>query len=45
VRRRSNDRGFVGPYLQAVYFAALWWLPFVAAYQFAQLPMAFERPA
>ena len=35
--------GFFGAYVQAVYFVALVWFLFVAAYQFAHLLMAYDR--
>jgi hypothetical protein len=37
--------GFFEPYVQAVYFVALLWLLFVAAYQFAHLLMAHDGVA
>jgi hypothetical protein len=39
----STGIGFFGAYVQSVYFVALLWLLFVAAYQFAQLLLAYDR--
>jgi hypothetical protein len=45
VAQWSTGFGFFGHYVQAVYFVALLWLLFVAAYQFAHLLMAYDRAA
>jgi hypothetical protein len=45
VAQWATGLGFFVEYVQAVYFVALLWLLFVAAYQFAQLLMAQDRAA
>jgi len=40
----ATGLGAFGGHVQPVYFVALLWLLFIAAYQFAQLLMSYDRP-